>query len=625
RILFILDCCYSEAFIPPSKSVEKPRPSRDLIDEASFPQAEGRIAIFSSPRNVQSRESYEKKNGIFTYHLVEGLKGGKGAVEETGDVTVESLLSYIKLRIPDSQPAGFAGKMINRFVLTRNHVKMKLDQDPSNNDFWKRISQDVSVQDSHNGVQLLQNPLLACLPFIDNLLAQVNSLDISADEDVGPLLLNVVKNIYDAQFVSVIRIDNNKAKMGYTSQFATKAGADNVVAEFLGSQVLRVVNENKLPVGVLGITNEVKVSRSDAVNGIFEKNMIVLLRSGPVSDFLVVYGISAPGLPFIGEAYATILKSLYTHTNELNVKLSYSELKASVLDDLKATYNFVPLDLYEERFELFRTSLMKTHVVFEPILYLDPVFLDIFGWEALARVGDATHAPVHLFRAAEMWGTRFMIELDKHMIRMATHSYRNLINERGIKPSQIPALSVNVYPASLIRRAYREEVEELISSEKILPGDKLVLEISEKLPIVTDMPLNEPDALREFKRHLTHYTSAHRINFAIDDFGVGYSSVSRLASISPFYVKIDRDVLLRKDFCELTLDYVKRMVEINKTSSPVIVIEGFDGSTAMAVTLRQIFENGIKYVQGYVVGRAGPELYDLSDSLTDELKHRLTD
>jgi EAL domain-containing protein (putative c-di-GMP-specific phosphodiesterase class I) len=397
------------------------------------------------------------------------------------------------------------------------------------------------------------------------------------------------------------------------------------LADILGSHVLRIVNDKKFPDGMLGVTSDTNNLNSSGHPGLFEKNMLILLHPGLISDFLVLYGISDAGLSFLGEAYAVILRSLYINTNELNIKPSYSVLKSAILDDLKAIYNFVPRNLYEERFNLFQNDLLKADVVFEPILYLDPAFLDIFGWEALARIGDEDHAPVHLFRAAEMWGARFMIELDNHMIKKATYRYKEILDKRGIRPSQIPPLSVNVYPASLIRRAYRETLDELIGREKMLPGDKLVLEISEKLPIVTDEQLNEPDTLREFKRHLAHYTSAHRINFAIDDFGVGYSSVSRLASISPFYVKIDRDVLLRKDFCELTLGYVKQMVEINKTSSPVIVVEGFDGSTAMAVTLRQILENGIKHVQGYVVGKAGPDLYDLSDALVDELKHRLVD
>jgi hypothetical protein len=219
RILFILDCCYSEAFIPPSKSVEKTKPSRDIIDNTSFPQSEGRIAIFSSPRNVKSRENYEKRNGIFTYHLVEGLKGGDGAVEETGDVTVESLLSYIKLRIPDTQPAGFAGKMINRFVLTRNHVKLKHSQDKVSTDYWNRISYDISAQETRGGIHLLENPIASCLPFIEKLLAQVNVMNISENGDIGSLLLNVIKNIYAAQFACVIRVENDKAEMGYTSQF----------------------------------------------------------------------------------------------------------------------------------------------------------------------------------------------------------------------------------------------------------------------------------------------------------------------------------------------------------------------------------------------------------------------
>ena len=52
-------------------------------------------------------------------------------------------------------------------------------------------------------------------------------------------------------------------------------------------------------------------------------------------------------------------------------------------------------------------------------------------------------------------------------------------------------------------------------------------------------------------------------------------------------------------------------------------MEGFDGTSDMAVSLGQIYQYGIRYVQGYVVGRAGSQLYDLDDEAAKRLKNML--
>jgi EAL domain-containing protein (putative c-di-GMP-specific phosphodiesterase class I) len=632
RILFILDCCHSEAFIPPTKSVETSKAPRDLIDNTTFPQAEGRVAIFSSPSEMQSNESDAFKNGIFTHYMIMGLQGA-AAENETGEVTIESLMSYVKLKVPASQPAGFAGKMVHRFVLTRNHSKahhprlFMNESSVSTLNFSAATGARMGVSDGLE-IQRLTSPLEACQPFIDNFVFRLSSLEPSS-VDAGGQILEAIRDKYAAQSAFVLRIQEHHSELRFYSESEGKDISTLDLVNIASRRIIQALEEKKFHPGSAGIFHRFPALKGADRAGSMPGVMIIPLKIGRVSDFMVIFGTTKD--EFIGEIYAHILKALYFATSEFAVLPigldsaipSALKLESVILDELRAVYGYLPYTMYERRFHLFRQSLDATTVAFEPILYLDPVNLYIWGWECLAREGEGDHAPVHLFKSAELWGPRFMVEMDMHFINLATHRYRELLTRHGIRRGHELNLSVNVYPASLMRSAYRKAVQKIIQEEKVILGEKLVMEISEKLPIVVDTPMSESKALQAFKRHITEYTSDFRINFAIDDFGVGYSSVSRLANLDPYYVKIDRDILLQKDFCELTLRYVKQMVDINKISHPVVVIEGFDGTTDMAVSLKRLYDDGIRYVQGYIIGRAGPDLYDLSDEVERFLKKEL--
>jgi uncharacterized caspase-like protein len=67
-----------------------------------------------------SRESSDYQHGIFTYHLLEGLKS-KAIEPFSGDVTMESLISYVEAKAPANQPPVHYGHS-KRLVLTSPKV-----------------------------------------------------------------------------------------------------------------------------------------------------------------------------------------------------------------------------------------------------------------------------------------------------------------------------------------------------------------------------------------------------------------------------------------------------------------------------------------------------------------------
>src|SRR6185503_9520309 len=109
----------------------------------------------------------------------------------------------------------------------------------------------------------------------------------------------------------------------------------------------------------------------------------------------------------------------------------------------------------------------------------------------------------------------------------------------------------------------------------------------------------QDDEIKWFREHLKSYTD-QGISFAIDDFGVGYASTSRLSRIEPEFVKIDRDALLHH-LGSFTLEYARRLVS-ESIGKMKMVVEGFDDQSKF--TLAELYDLKIRYVQGHVFGRA---------------------
>ncbi|MGH7997875.1 MAG: EAL domain-containing protein, partial [Brasilonema sp.] len=296
-----------------------------------------------------------------------------------------------------------------------------------------------------------------------------------------------------------------------------------------------------------------------------------------------------------------------------------SLVEAAILDDLKRAYGFVSLAMYHRRFQLFRERLSQMIVHFEPVLYLSPKRPYIYSWEALARNPDNGFAPIDLFEAAELWGDQFMIELDIYFMQHAINAYHAacLRTPGRRRVEDIQELSVNVYPQSLMHEAYFKAVQQILADEEFLQAEKLILEISEKSPLPEYKAVSKKSALQVFRRELGKYVRELKIGFAIDDFGVGHASVNRLAGLNPAHVKIDRDILHQASI-DITCRFVLDLASEGRSHAPKVVIEGFDNTSP--VTLGKLYQLGIRYVQGYIIGKSGTELNRLDPQQRDYLK-----
>jgi EAL domain-containing protein (putative c-di-GMP-specific phosphodiesterase class I) len=599
-VLFVLDCCHSGALTPTSNRDLSTPPPGDLIDKGLFSNADGRVAFVSCPPDGFARESNELRNGLFTYHVIRGLKGA-AADQETGQVTVDGLMATVRNQMPPDQTPGTYGKWYRRTVIGN----------PGTGPQFKPVRSGLTLGEHRlASARSLTNPLDPCVEFVRTLMKRISQECHKPGKDLDVRLLNAIGRACGADYVFALRFDGEswiiKSHSGPLNNASENGrGFLDVVSQVLAS-VDRKIPDRLFSISELYLSEDKRRARAAFV--------VIPLTQDTAREFMVVYGLD-PASPFLGEAFALVLDSVYTSTRGLN-SVEPLTIESSILDALRTRFGLLPLEAYNHRFDIFRDRLRTIDVSFEPILYLDPGNLHICGWEALARDPKSKRSPTDLFKAAELWGRRFVTELDIHCIRVATKCYRRALNEaRMRRPYEVQELSVNVYPTSVVRTSYLAALTEALAEHSLQP-QKLILEISEK----TSDPDDVAD-IREFKQHLIQIVKDLRVNFALDNFGAGYASVSRLVALNPAHVKIDRR-MLHYELCEHAIRFVLEVVGHGRLNSPKVIVEGFD--TDSLLTMEQLYKIGIRYLQGYQVGRASNRLNRLDKEVQQHLVSLLT-
>ena len=122
RLITFLDSCYSAA------TVNRSNQSRNIPTEIPWEKftGEGRIVISASNGKELSLELEEYKHGIFTYYLLEGLKG-QADRNEDAVIEVEEIWDFVRKQVRDkarsegnNQTPVFQGDMTAGIALTMN-------------------------------------------------------------------------------------------------------------------------------------------------------------------------------------------------------------------------------------------------------------------------------------------------------------------------------------------------------------------------------------------------------------------------------------------------------------------------------------------------------------------------
>ncbi|BCX89571.1 hypothetical protein MIN45_P1944 [Methylomarinovum tepidoasis] len=233
------------------------------------------------------------------------------------------------------------------------------------------------------------------------------------------------------------------------------------------------------------------------------------------------------------------------------------------------------------------------------VLYFQPI-LDIrrgtvSHYETLLRMIDPDGqvlAPGLFIPMAEQLG--LIQRLDRMVVDMALDVHRRLLAEGNPL-----TLSVNLSGHSMADEALQSHLQECLSANGV-DANRLIFEITETAAV-------------------SNFASAQRLikkikdlgcHFALDDFGVGFSSFYYLMHLPVDYVKIDGSFVknLENNLEDQTL--VSALADIAKRLGKKTVAE-FVENEAILEYLREI---GVDYAQGYHIGRPAPTITALPQS-----------
>jgi EAL domain-containing protein (putative c-di-GMP-specific phosphodiesterase class I) len=269
-----------------------------------------------------------------------------------------------------------------------------------------------------------------------------------------------------------------------------------------------------------------------------------------------------------------------------------------------------------------KVNLSDFHSQFqgEPFPYFQPIVSmedrKVIGYEVLARgfnkLGKvATLGP--LFQANE--DANQLKKLD-HFVREEAckkFSESGLVNDRK--------LFVNVMPQWLESEDGSEINTELPLLEQIcehynIPAQSLVLEITE------GEFSNAPQKMTAVANQL----KSAGFNIALDDFGAGFSNMSRIGQLEPKYIKLDLN-LIRRGFSEsLYKEILNSMSYLSDKIGAILLVEGIEKQDELYGAM----DIGARYIQGFFVGYPDENFQnepiregDLNEYLKDFRKHKI--
>lgn len=217
------------------------------------------------------------------------------------------------------------------------------------------------------------------------------------------------------------------------------------------------------------------------------------------------------------------------------------------------------------------------------------------GAEALARwtqPDGSMISPGEFIPLAEQAG--LVTALNRHML---SQTLRSLADSDWSRDAPI---SVNVSAQDLNNPKFDEVIAGLLEETGVVPG-ALELEITER-----DMARGS-DVIRATIDRIR----AQGVSVAMDDFGIGYSSLAALVDLPIDILKIDRQFLRRVEDRETDRRLLKTLVTLVQDLGRTIVVEGVE-TEGQAEFLRSL---GVRFAQGFLYARPAPAIAVLNDPL----------
>ncbi|HVT36504.1 MAG TPA: EAL domain-containing protein [Nevskiaceae bacterium] len=230
-------------------------------------------------------------------------------------------------------------------------------------------------------------------------------------------------------------------------------------------------------------------------------------------------------------------------------------------------------------------ELQEFCVYYQPIIDLTEERVD--GFEALVRWRHPERgllAPSEFLELAEEVG--LIAAIDNQVLRTACADLKELQRLAGDFQLKV---SVNLADQELLDPGFTDRVQALLSQHDLAAGT-VSLELLERVAQV------EP--VRETLRQLRLIG----VGLYIDDFGTGWSSLSRLHDLPASVLKIDRDFVRAMSLGDGGEKIISSIVVLARNLGMGVVAEG----ASIADEVRHLHRLGCRYVQGYFFAHAMP-------------------
>ncbi|MWL87840.1 bifunctional diguanylate cyclase/phosphodiesterase [Cupriavidus sp. SW-Y-13] len=158
----------------------------------------------------------------------------------------------------------------------------------------------------------------------------------------------------------------------------------------------------------------------------------------------------------------------------------------------------------------------------------------------------------------------------------------------------VPAMSVNLSPLSIRDPGLSEVVAQALQANGLSPGE-LTIEITESVFLEQAAEAETAIATIATLRRLG-------VRLSIDDFGTGFSSLSRLTRLPVEEIKLDRSFLLDLETSEATRTLVEAVIRIGRARNLNVVAEGVTSTFQRQFLLEQ----GCHVGQGFLFAQPLP-------------------
>ena len=212
----------------------------------------------------------------------------------------------------------------------------------------------------------------------------------------------------------------------------------------------------------------------------------------------------------------------------------------------------------------------------------------VTGYEALVRwdlPGYGTISPAEFIQLAEE--TSLIVPVGEYVLDRVV-ALLSRLRDAGHDP--LPEIAVNLSARQLLEPGMARQVVERVERAGLPPG-ALKLE-------VTESRMLDYEPVAAVMRHCRE----HGIRFALDDFGTGYSNLTHLYRLDFEYLKMDQAFARHMFDSPKAMAIVEAIVAMARAIGADVVCEGVE----TRAQLQRLRELGVRYAQGYLIGKAAP-------------------